>query len=389
MLKPLDKPPLTIRLCQPRGFCAGVDRAIQIVVLALKKYGAPVYVRHEIVHNRYVVEGLQKLGAVFIEELDEIPAEHRQCPVVFSAHGVPKSVPADAQARNLFYLDATCPLVSKVHKQAMRHQRLGRHVLLIGHAGHPEVIGTMGQLPEGAVTLIETEADVAAFQPADPSALGFVTQTTLSVEDTAGIIRALQARFPEMKAPAAELICYATTNRQEAVKETAPGADLFLVVGAPNSSNSRRLVEVAERAGAKMSLLVQRASEIPWDGDRRDRQPRAFGGSVGTGSHRRRDHRGVSRALRRDGGDRGDGNRDGGFSGDARAARCRADARRHGLRQRRPLNPAWPSTPTSPRASSARSSQDMRSASCCPTRASPRARRIPISCCTRRAAPTS
>lgn len=265
MLKSLEKPPLTIRLCEPRGFCAGVDRAIQIVVLALKKYGAPVYVRHEIVHNRYVVEGLQKLGAVFIEELDEIPAEHKHCPVVFSAHGVPKSVPADAQARSLFYLDATCPLVSKVHKQAMRHQRLGRHVLLIGHAGHPEVIGTMGQLPEGAVTLVETEADVAAFKPADASALGFVTQTTLSVEDTAGIIRALEARFPEIKAPAAESICYATTNRQDAVKATATGADLFLVVGAPNSSNSRRLVEVAERAGAKMSLLVQRAAEIPWD----------------------------------------------------------------------------------------------------------------------------
>ncbi|RWD97763.1 4-hydroxy-3-methylbut-2-enyl diphosphate reductase [Mesorhizobium sp.] len=259
------KPPLIIRLCQPRGFCAGVDRAIQIVVLALKKYGAPVYVRHEIVHNRYVVEGLQSLGAVFIEELSEIPPEHRRSPVVFSAHGVPKSVPADAEARNLFYLDATCPLVSKVHKQAMRHQRLGRHVLLIGHAGHPEVIGTMGQLPEGAVTLIETEADAARFVPADPAALGFVTQTTLSVEDTAGIIRALEQRFPELHAPAAESICYATTNRQEAVKETAAGADLFLVVGAPNSSNSRRLVEVAERAGAAMSLLVQRASEIPWD----------------------------------------------------------------------------------------------------------------------------
>ncbi|UCI06892.1 4-hydroxy-3-methylbut-2-enyl diphosphate reductase [Mesorhizobium sp. B1-1-8] len=259
------KPPLTIRLCQPRGFCAGVDRAIQIVVLALKKYGAPVYVRHEIVHNRYVVEGLQALGAVFIEELSEIPVEHRKSPVVFSAHGVPKSVPADAQARNLFYLDATCPLVSKVHKQAMRHQRLGRHVLLIGHAGHPEVIGTMGQLPEGAVTLIETEADAARFVPADPAALGFVTQTTLSVEDTAGIIRALQERFPELHAPAAESICYATTNRQEAVKETAAGADLFLIVGAPNSSNSRRLVEVAERAGAAMSLLVQRAAEIPWN----------------------------------------------------------------------------------------------------------------------------
>ncbi|WP_292574923.1 4-hydroxy-3-methylbut-2-enyl diphosphate reductase, partial [Mesorhizobium sp.] len=229
------KPPLTIRLCQPRGFCAGVDRAIQIVVLALKKYGAPVYVRHEIVHNRYVVEGLQSLGAVFIEELSEIPPEHRQSPVVFSAHGVPKSVPADAEARNLFYLDATCPLVSKVHKQAMRHQRLGRHVLLIGHAGHPEVIGTMGQLPEGAVTLIETEADAARFVPVDASALGFVTQTTLSVEDTAGIIRALQERFPELHAAAAESICYATTNRQEAVKETAAGADLFLIVGAPNS----------------------------------------------------------------------------------------------------------------------------------------------------------
>ncbi|MEP9397090.1 4-hydroxy-3-methylbut-2-enyl diphosphate reductase [Mesorhizobium sp. KR2-14] len=260
-----SKPPLTLLLCQPRGFCAGVERAIHIVVLALKKYGAPVYVRHEIVHNRFVVEGLQNLGAVFIEELHEIPAEHRDAPVVFSAHGVPKSVPADAQARQLFYLDATCPLVSKVHKQAMRHQRLGRHVLLIGHSGHPEVIGTMGQLPEGSVTLIETEADVAAFEPSDPEALGFVTQTTLSVEDTAGLIRALETKFPSIKAPAAESICYATTNRQEAVKQAAPDADLFLVVGAPNSSNSKRLVEVAERAGAKMSLLVQRASEIPWD----------------------------------------------------------------------------------------------------------------------------
>jgi len=265
MLDRATKPPLTIRLCQPRGFCAGVDRAIQIVVLALKKYGAPVYVRHEIVHNRYVVEGLQKLGAVFIEELGEIPPEHHACPVVFSAHGVPKSVPADAQARNLFYLDATCPLVSKVHKQAMRHQRLGRHVLLIGHAGHPEVIGTMGQLPEGAVTLVENEADVERLEPADPSALGFVTQTTLSVEDTAGVIHALQKRFPGIHASAAESICYATTNRQDAVKETAAGADLFLVVGAPNSSNSMRLVEVAQRAGARSSLLVQRASDIPWD----------------------------------------------------------------------------------------------------------------------------
>lgn len=260
-----DKRPLTIRLCQPRGFCAGVDRAIQIVVLALKKYGAPVYVRHEIVHNRYVVEGLQNLGAVFVEEIDEIPADHRHCPVVFSAHGVPKSVPRDAAERALFYLDATCPLVSKVHKQAIRHHRLGRHVVLVGHAGHPEVIGTMGQLPDGAVSLIETEEDVARFAPVDPAALGFVTQTTLSVDDTAGIIGALKQRFPAMQAPAAESICYATTNRQDAVKETAPGADLFLIVGAPNSSNSRRLVEVAERSGARRALLVQRAADIDWD----------------------------------------------------------------------------------------------------------------------------
>jgi len=261
----ISKSPLTIRLCEPRGFCAGVDRAIQIVVLALKKYGAPVYVRHEIVHNRYVVEGLEARGAVFVEELDEIPAEHRHCPVVFSAHGVPKSVPASASALNLFYLDATCPLVSKVHKQAIRHARLGRHVLLVGHAGHPEVIGTMGQLPAGSVTLVETEEDARRIAPPDPAALGFVTQTTLSVDDTAGIIKVLEERFPRLQPPAAESICYATTNRQDAVKEAAAGCDLFLVVGAPNSSNSRRLVEVAERAGARRALLVQRAAEIPWD----------------------------------------------------------------------------------------------------------------------------
>lgn len=257
--------PLEIRLCGPRGFCAGVDRAIQIVVLALKKYGAPVYVRHEIVHNRYVVEGLQARGAVFVEELDEIPAEHHEQPVVFSAHGVPKSVPADAQSKNLFYLDATCPLVSKVHKQAMRHERLGRHVILIGHSGHPEVIGTMGQLPEGAVTLIETVEDARKCEFADPDNLGFVTQTTLSVDDTAGIIAELEARFPNLAAPAAESICYATTNRQDAVRAAAPGCDLFLIVGAPNSSNSKRLVEVAEKAGAGASMLVQRAADIEWD----------------------------------------------------------------------------------------------------------------------------
>lgn len=261
----LTKKPLTIRLCGPRGFCAGVDRAIQIVVLALKKYGAPVYVRHEIVHNRYVVEGLQARGAVFVEELDEIPAIHHDRPVVFSAHGVPKSVPEAAAAMNFFYLDATCPLVSKVHKQAVRHYRHNRHVILIGHSGHPEVIGTMGQLPPGAVTLIETVQEAENYMPKDPEKLGFVTQTTLSVDDTAGILNVLQRRFPLLEAPAAESICYATTNRQEAVKMAAPGSDLFLIVGAPNSSNSRRLVEVADKAGAKYSLLVQRASDIPWD----------------------------------------------------------------------------------------------------------------------------
>jgi len=257
--------PLQIRLCGPRGFCAGVDRAIQIVVLALKRYGAPVYVRHEIVHNRYVVEGLEAKGAVFVEELHEIPAEHRDQPVVFSAHGVPKSVPADAESRNLFYLDATCPLVSKVHKQAMRHERLGRHVVLIGHAGHPEVIGTMGQLPEGAVSLVETVEDAETYQPEDPDNLGFVTQTTLSVQDTAAVIAKLKERFPNLTAPSADSICYATTNRQEAVSAAAPGCDLFIIVGAPNSSNSRRLVEVALRAGARRSMLVQRASELDFD----------------------------------------------------------------------------------------------------------------------------
>jgi 4-hydroxy-3-methylbut-2-en-1-yl diphosphate reductase len=260
----MQKSPLTIRLCGPRGFCAGVERAIEIVVLALKKFGAPVYVRHEIVHNKYVVDGLRQRGAVFIKELDQIPAEHLDKPVVFSAHGVPKSVPADAEARNLIYLDATCPLVSKVHKQAMLHQKRGRHVLLVGHKGHPEVIGTMGQLPQGAITLVETVDDVAAFDSANPEALGFVTQTTLSVDDTSEIVSALQAKFPDMVAPAAESICYATTNRQEAVKAAAPGVDLFLVVGAPNSSNSRRLVEVADRAGARASMLVQTAADIDW-----------------------------------------------------------------------------------------------------------------------------
>ncbi|MEE9313526.1 MAG: 4-hydroxy-3-methylbut-2-enyl diphosphate reductase [Rhizobiaceae bacterium] len=249
-------------LCGPRGFCAGVDRAIQIVVLALKKYGTPIYVRHEIVHNRYVVEGLENLGAVFVEDLAQIPKTNQ--PVIFSAHGVPKSVPEDALARNLKFLDATCPLVSKVHKQAILHERRGRHVLLIGHKGHPEVVGTMGQLSKGAVSLIETVEDANKYTPPEGKGLGFVTQTTLSVEDTKDIIARLQQRFEDIQAPAAESICYATTNRQEAVKAAAEGTDLFLIVGAPNSSNSNRLVDVAKREGAAHAMLVQNATEIPW-----------------------------------------------------------------------------------------------------------------------------
>ena len=254
--------PLTIYVAAPRGFCAGVDRAIQIVELALAKYGAPVYVRHEIVHNRHVVEALKAKGAIFVEELDEIP--DTRAPIIFSAHGVPKSVPEAAEARNLFYLDATCPLVSKVHIEAERHHEAGREVLLIGHAGHPEVVGTLGQLPEGALTLVQTEAEAEAFQPRDVSKLAYVTQTTLSLDDTAGIVAVLKRRFPDIVAPHKEDICYATTNRQEAVKRVAPQVDALVVVGAPNSSNSRRLQEVAERAGCPYSVLVQRAAEIDW-----------------------------------------------------------------------------------------------------------------------------
>ncbi|MEM7068926.1 MAG: 4-hydroxy-3-methylbut-2-enyl diphosphate reductase [Pseudomonadota bacterium] len=257
-----DKRQLTLRLCGPRGFCAGVDRAIQMVVLALKKYGAPVFVRHEIVHNRYVVEGLEQKGAIFVRELDEIP-ETRQ-PVIFSAHGVPKSVPANAESLNLLYLDATCPLVSKVHKQAIRHIKKGRHVLLIGHAGHPEVVGTMGQVKSGEMTLIEDVEQAMAYHPGENQPLGYVTQTTLSVDDTSEILETLQGRFPQLEAPAAESICYATTNRQEVVKLAAEGADHFLIVGAPNSSNSKRLVEVASKAGSKRATLVQKAADIPW-----------------------------------------------------------------------------------------------------------------------------
>lgn len=257
-----EKPPLTLYLAAPRGFCAGVDRAIKIVELALKAYGPPVYVRHEIVHNKYVVDGLRRQGAVFVDELDEIPETDQ--PVIFSAHGVPKSVPESAAARNMLYIDATCPLVSKVHKEAQIHRKRAREILLIGHKGHPEVIGTMGQLPDGAVTLIETVADAENIQPNEPDNLAWITQTTLSVDDTREMVKVLERRFPSVVGPHKEDICYATTNRQEAVKAIAPKSDAVFVVGAPNSSNSQRLREVAERCGARSAHLVQRASDIDW-----------------------------------------------------------------------------------------------------------------------------
>ncbi|MGP1355303.1 4-hydroxy-3-methylbut-2-enyl diphosphate reductase [Roseicyclus sp.] len=257
----MSKPPLTIYLAAPRGFCAGVDRAIKIVEMALEKWGAPVYVRHEIVHNRFVVDDLRAKGAVFVEELDDCPNDR---PVIFSAHGVPKAVPAEAARREMVYVDATCPLVSKVHIEAARHHENGLQMIMIGHAGHPETIGTMGQLPEGEVLLVETVEDVAHVEVRDPARLAFVTQTTLSVDDTADIVAALQERFPAIVGPHKEDICYATTNRQEAVKAMAPRADAMLVVGAPNSSNSKRLVEVGTRAGCPYAQLVQRATDIDW-----------------------------------------------------------------------------------------------------------------------------
>lgn len=257
----MTKPPLTIHLAAPRGFCAGVDRAIKIVEMALAKWGAPVFVRHEIVHNKFVVDDLRAKGAVFVEELDDCPLDR---PVIFSAHGVPKSVPAAAQARQMLFVDATCPLVSKVHIEAARHHENGLQMVMIGHAGHPETIGTMGQLPEGEVLLVETVEDVAQVAVRDPARLAFVTQTTLSVDDTADIVAALKARFPAIVGPHKEDICYATTNRQEAVKAMAPMCDAMLVVGAPNSSNSKRLVEVGTRAGCGYAQLVQRAADIDW-----------------------------------------------------------------------------------------------------------------------------
>ncbi|ATJ90775.1 4-hydroxy-3-methylbut-2-enyl diphosphate reductase [Acetobacter tropicalis] len=256
---------LKVLLAGPRGFCAGVDRAIRVVEEAIRRYGAPVYVRHEIVHNRTVVEELEAQGAIFVEELDEVPPDGH---VVFSAHGVPKTVPAEAERRNLLYLDATCPLVSKVHREAERHFAGGgpesRHILMIGHAGHPEVVGTMGQLPPGAVTLINDADEARSVQPADPSRLAFITQTTLSVDDTAEIVDILRERFPLIEGPRREDICYATTNRQEAVKAIAPECDLVIVIGSPNSSNSQRLREVAERSGATRALLVPRLNALDW-----------------------------------------------------------------------------------------------------------------------------
>ncbi|MCI3134673.1 4-hydroxy-3-methylbut-2-enyl diphosphate reductase [Phenylobacterium aquaticum] len=252
-------PPLKVLLATPRGFCAGVDRAIQIVERAIEKYGAPVYVRHEIVHNRHVVDRLKALGAVFVEELDECPVDR---PVVFSAHGVPKAVPAEAKARQMLYLDATCPLVSKVHVEAQRHYDAGREIVLIGHAGHPEVVGTMGQLPEGSVALIETVEDARAFTPKNAANIAFVTQTTLSVDDTAGVVAALRERFPTIAAPHKDDICYATTNRQEAVKTIAAKSDVVLVIGSANSSNSVRLVEVAKREGVTRAHLIDDATKL-------------------------------------------------------------------------------------------------------------------------------
>ena len=257
----MTKSPLTLYLAAPRGFCAGVDRAIKIVEMAIEKWGAPVYVRHEIVHNKFVVDSLRDKGAVFVEELDECPPDR---PVIFSAHGVPKSVPADAERRNMVYVDATCPLVSKVHIEAARHADEGLQMIMIGHAGHPETIGTMGQLPEGEVLLVETVDGVATVEVRDPAKLAYVTQTTLSVDDTKDIVAALHERFPAIVGPHKEDICYATTNRQEAVKAIAPKCDALLVVGAPNSSNSHRLVEVAAKNGCSYAQLVQRASDIDW-----------------------------------------------------------------------------------------------------------------------------
>jgi 4-hydroxy-3-methylbut-2-en-1-yl diphosphate reductase len=258
----MSQPPLKLLLAAPRGFCAGVVRAIDIVERALELYGAPVYVRHEIVHNKFVVDGLKAKGAIFVKELDEIPpGDH---PVVFSAHGVPKAIPADAQRRKLFHLDATCPLVTKVHLEAQRHFDEGREIILIGHTGHPEVIGTMGQLPPGAVTLIETVADAEALKVKDQDKLAYITQTTLSVDDTFEVIEVLRRRFPNIRGPVKEDICYATTNRQEAVKSIANDIELLIVVGAPNSSNSKRLVEVGEKNGCPRAFLVQRASDLDW-----------------------------------------------------------------------------------------------------------------------------
>ena len=291
------KPPLKIVLCSPRGFCAGVVRAIDTVERALAMYRAPVYVRHEIVHNRHVVDSLKSKGAIFVEELAEIP-DNTNAPVVFSAHGVPKSVPAEAQTRNFFSLDATCPLVTKVHREAAIHFKRGREILLIGHSHHPEVVGTLGQLPLGAVTLIETAEDAATFTPKDPNNLAFVTQTTLSIDDTAEIVAVLKGRFPNISGPHKEDICYATTNRQLAVKKVAPVVDALIVVGAPNSSNSQRLREVAEREGCPIAISGAARQRPRLVALQRHQEPRHHGRCFGARSDRRGDHGRLRRALR-------------------------------------------------------------------------------------------
>ena len=370
------RPSLRILVAAPRGFCAGVDRAIQIVELALEKYGPPVYVRHEIVHNRYVVEGLRAKGAVFVEELDQIP--DTDAPVIFSAHGVPKSVPEAARRRNFFYLDATCPLVSKVHMEAERHYARDLEIILIGHAGHPEVIGTIGQLPEGAVRLVESAEDARVFTPKDPEKLAYITQTTLSVDDTRQIVDILRSRFPAIVGPHKEDICYATTNRQAAVKAIAASCDRLIVVGAPNSSNSKRLVEVAENSGCADAHLVQRAADIPWeiyDGIE------TLGLTAGASAPEVLVEEIVSAFAERF---------DTRVESVSSAEEDIVFKLPLELREKRAYwGRAWPSTPKSPTRSSPLSSQPTISASCGRARASPRASRTPIIWFTWSRGPTS
>ena len=302
------KPKLRIFLCAPRGFCAGVVRAIDAVEQALRLYGAPVYVRHEIVHNKYVVEGLKAKGAIFVEELSEVPDTDQ--PVIFSAHGVPKSIPAEAERRNFHAIDATCPLVTKVHREAQIHYKRGRQILLVGHAGHPEVVGTLGQLPVGSILLVQTPEDIGKITVNDEANLAYVTQTTLSLDDTKQMVDKLHQRFPQIVGPQREDICYATTNRQEAVKRIAPIVDALIVVGSSNSSNSQRLKEVGERSGCALSRLVLRAEDVEWELFKDIKTPRHHGRCLGPRSAGRRDHGRVCRAFRARGRDGVDGRRE-------------------------------------------------------------------------------